>query len=557
MKGMDSSASGSWSSSGSPSMNSNANSQSTASEGSWWRWTHGKSGSISSSSNTTTNGSNGHGHSPTLTASSHSTGGADAHSSSAAWESIRWQRRATRTGLQPREDGSLFSPTTSTSSSPKFTVSGSSTSSPLGSSHALARKKLVQSAVRSQRDPSVKTRYTSSAALGLSDLTQAREASFFPSTATSAGRSVHAELRWTGGPSKRKAVKKDKKLPRQALLQHSRGVTSSVKPHRPAHLWAGRPHPSARNADLDMDLGMREDKPCLSPTSTASTVSSSASAVSFSRQDPVVSCARAVIEDCQRQRYGDLSGLRKRTLEGRSKASLTEADSRCFFPSSAVTKSPGGSGNSCGFSSSDDELSQISTLELQQSGDDNRKLAPEELYRLSMLRNDELSSSPDYDRFSPLFEDKGLPVEIRYALPLALGTANETDKECTICQVRYVICDYILTLPCQHFFHASCVDRWLSSHTSCPLCRTDVTVDGEADQSASKHRFMECSQSDLEAMRRKLRSTTQSSGFRPVVPAVDQLEAAIADMTIEQDTASEPNQDKYLVCPTPQRPQRK
>jgi hypothetical protein len=47
---------------------------------------------------------------------------------------------------------------------------------------------------------------------------------------------------------------------------------------------------------------------------------------------------------------------------------------------------------------------------------------------------------------------RGLPIEVRYQLPLALGTANETSKECTICQLRYGIGDHIVTLPCQHFF---------------------------------------------------------------------------------------------------------
>lgn len=47
---------------------------------------------------------------------------------------------------------------------------------------------------------------------------------------------------------------------------------------------------------------------------------------------------------------------------------------------------------------------------------------------------------------------RGLPVEIRYQLPLALGTANETEKECTICQLLYGIGDHIVTLPCEHFF---------------------------------------------------------------------------------------------------------
>lgn len=142
---------------------------------------------------------------------------------------------------------------------------------------------------------------------------------------------------------------------------------------------------------------------------------------------------------------------------------------------------------------------------------------------------------------------RGLPVEIRYQLPLALGTANEIDKECTICQIRYGIGDHIVTLPCQHFFQyvaayvtgvglvlgtvdsrhsscvrdcsACCVDKWLWNHTSCPLCRTDVTLDMETDASP-KHNFTACSQFDQETIRRKMRTSSQSAGFRPVVPGM-------------------------------------
>lgn len=92
-------------------------------------------------------------------------------------------------------------------------------------------------------------------------------------------------------------------------------------------------------------------------------------------------------------------------------------------------------------------------------------------YREYMLHDSDFGTSPDYERFSPMFEEKyvikvlrvryglhmsipvrGLPVEIRYQLPLALGTVNETEKECTICQLLYGIGDHIVTLPCEHFF---------------------------------------------------------------------------------------------------------
>ncbi|DBA03273.1 TPA: hypothetical protein N0F65_011632 [Lagenidium giganteum] len=187
-------------------------------------------------------------------------------------------------------------------------------------------------------------------------------------------------------------------------------------------------------------------------------------------------------------------------------------------------------------SSSDDELSQLSALEPswmceKSNGDADVKLPAEVLNRERMLHNSESGSSPDFDRFSPFFEEKGLPVEIRYQLPLALGTANETDKECTICQLRYGIGDHIVTLPCQHFF------------------QTEVSLDSVVEPAGTKHQFTECPPVDQEYIRRKMR--TQSAGFRPVVPAtseLEQLHSRVAAMNICEDESADASELKYLVC---------
>lgn len=45
-------------------------------------------------------------------------------------------------------------------------------------------------------------------------------------------------------------------------------------------------------------------------------------------------------------------------------------------------------------------------------------------------------------------------------------------SECTICLSEFVAGERVRVLPkCGHGFHADCVDRWLTDHSSCPMCR--------------------------------------------------------------------------------------
>ncbi|KAI3669199.1 hypothetical protein L6452_40426 [Arctium lappa] len=46
------------------------------------------------------------------------------------------------------------------------------------------------------------------------------------------------------------------------------------------------------------------------------------------------------------------------------------------------------------------------------------------------------------------------------------------DKECVICLSEFVPEELVKVLPkCNHGFHVQCIDKWLSSHSSCPTCR--------------------------------------------------------------------------------------
>eukprot|EP00257_Ricinus_communis_P025243 XP_025012657.1 E3 ubiquitin-protein ligase At1g63170 isoform X2 [Ricinus communis] len=62
---------------------------------------------------------------------------------------------------------------------------------------------------------------------------------------------------------------------------------------------------------------------------------------------------------------------------------------------------------------------------------------------------------------------------------VAAGTEHERfisgeDAVCCICLAKYANNDELRELPCSHFFHKDCVDKWLKINASCPLCKTEV-----------------------------------------------------------------------------------
>lgn len=49
------------------------------------------------------------------------------------------------------------------------------------------------------------------------------------------------------------------------------------------------------------------------------------------------------------------------------------------------------------------------------------------------------------------------------------------DSECMICLSEFTTGERVRLLPkCNHGFHVRCIDKWLSSHSSCPKCRQSL-----------------------------------------------------------------------------------
>lgn len=53
--------------------------------------------------------------------------------------------------------------------------------------------------------------------------------------------------------------------------------------------------------------------------------------------------------------------------------------------------------------------------------------------------------------------------------------AVQDDDQCCICLERFEDGEIVKVLPpCNHFYHPRCVDKWLTAHATCPLCRASL-----------------------------------------------------------------------------------
>lgn len=71
-----------------------------------------------------------------------------------------------------------------------------------------------------------------------------------------------------------------------------------------------------------------------------------------------------------------------------------------------------------------------------------------------------------------------LPVSAFHA-PAGGHSAEQRDTEvqqCNVCLEDFSPGEMLRTLPCLHRFHVACIDRWLPTNRSCPVCKVEVTL---------------------------------------------------------------------------------
>ncbi|XP_011002676.1 PREDICTED: E3 ubiquitin-protein ligase ATL41-like [Populus euphratica] len=75
---------------------------------------------------------------------------------------------------------------------------------------------------------------------------------------------------------------------------------------------------------------------------------------------------------------------------------------------------------------------------------------------------------------------RGLDPTVIASLPIFVyqqteGQAEDDLIECAVCLSMLEDQEMARILPnCKHKFHAECIDKWLSSHSTCPICRTEA-----------------------------------------------------------------------------------
>ncbi|KAG5409039.1 hypothetical protein IGI04_005358 [Brassica rapa subsp. trilocularis] len=83
-------------------------------------------------------------------------------------------------------------------------------------------------------------------------------------------------------------------------------------------------------------------------------------------------------------------------------------------------------------------------------------------------------------------DDKGLDASVISSIPLFVyedaDEKEEKDEECVIRLGLWEVGDFGRKLRiCGHGFHVECIDMWLSSHSTCPLCRSPVLPVSDQD----------------------------------------------------------------------------
>lgn len=86
--------------------------------------------------------------------------------------------------------------------------------------------------------------------------------------------------------------------------------------------------------------------------------------------------------------------------------------------------------------------------------------------------------------------DQGVPPPASRSSIDALPTIKiskkdiRSDSHCAVCKEKFELGTQAKKLPCKHIYHSDCIVPWLAQHSSCPVCRQEVTAQRSSNESS-------------------------------------------------------------------------
>ncbi|CAN1345767.1 RING-H2 finger protein ATL11 [Linum perenne] len=88
-----------------------------------------------------------------------------------------------------------------------------------------------------------------------------------------------------------------------------------------------------------------------------------------------------------------------------------------------------------------------------------------------------------FEHLSSIRDPPGLDSDVIHTFPMFLYSSVKGLKigkgglECAVCISEFEDAETLRLIPaCSHVFHIDCIDSWLVSHVTCPVCRADLTL---------------------------------------------------------------------------------
>ncbi|KAJ4773796.1 RING/U-box superfamily protein [Rhynchospora pubera] len=155
-------------------------------------------------------------------------------------------------------------------------------------------------------------------------------------------------------------------------------------------------------------------------------------------------------------------------------------------------------------------------------------------YHFSFARTNSNAGSANNRALSEHEKAKLIDSLPLFTLASSLAKLPKSSLDCAVCYEPFLPDAELRLLPaCKHAFHKSCVDLWLKSNPSCPLCRSSITLPYPPLQDLSSGSFR-LELGNVSCRRSEPESQVQNR-IRPPVPPLRTYSLESHDYFIEEE----------------------